>query len=199
VTNAIDCVNVGQDPYTVRSFDPWQRTYNYPPIWLELRHLGVTGATTNIIGISLALIAVAAVLTLFSSRGCVAGILTYLSVLGWPLLWGIERGNIDVLVFGASVFGFLLIRGRRELIGLAALIVVLTVLKIYPAAMAVVFLRQRNGWTCMFAVAATAVVALVGTSGHALRMVFHNTPQDIGRSFGSMVTLGLVTGARSWP
>lgn len=194
VTNAIDCVNAGQDPYIVRSFDPWRRTYNYPPIWLELRHLGVTGETTNLIGISLAIIAIAAVLTLFSSRGWVAGILTYLSVLGWPLLWGVERGNIDVLVFGAAVFGFLLIRGRGEFIGRAALIIVLTVLKVYPVVMAVVFLRQRNGWWRMFAVAAIAIVALVATSGHALQMVFRNTPHDAVRSFGAMVTLALATG-----
>ena len=43
VTNSIDCLLSGQDPYVVRSFDPFQRVYNYPPIWLDLRYLGITG------------------------------------------------------------------------------------------------------------------------------------------------------------
>jgi hypothetical protein len=48
VTNSIDCLLSGQDPYTVRSFDLQNRVYNYPPIWLGLRYFGVTGQSTNL-------------------------------------------------------------------------------------------------------------------------------------------------------
>src|ERR1700722_18429767 len=43
VTYSLDAIAKGHDPYFYRGVDPFGRGYNYPRIWLGLRHLGLTG------------------------------------------------------------------------------------------------------------------------------------------------------------
>ena len=50
VTDSIDCVAKGQDPYVTRACDPFHRLYNYPPIWLDARYLGVSSRSSNFVG-----------------------------------------------------------------------------------------------------------------------------------------------------
>jgi hypothetical protein len=191
VTHSIDCVNAGQDPYSVRSFDPWHRLYNYPPIWLGLGHLGVTSRTTNLIGVGLALVTIAALLTLFTASNWISRMVVFLALLGWPMLFAIERGNVDLVVFSASIFGFLWLQELREPyrhVGRAVLIVSLTILKIYPIAMVTVFVRGSRGWLRAGTVAIICAIALLLTCGHRLHAVLTNTPQVTNwRSFGSYV------------
>src|SRR6202453_945075 len=71
VTNSIDCILHGEDPYIVRSFDPWNRVYNYPPIWLDLRYLGVTSRSTNLVEAVMLAMFIAALLLLFDARSWV--------------------------------------------------------------------------------------------------------------------------------
>jgi hypothetical protein len=191
VTHSIDCVNAGQDPYSVRSFDPWHRLYNYPPIWLSLRHLGVTSRTTNLIGVGFALVTIAALLTLFTASNWISRMVVFLALLGWPMLFAIERGNVDLIVFSAFIFGFLWLQKLREPyrhVGRAVLIVSLTVLKIYPIAMVTVFVRGSRGWLRAGTVAIISAIAVLLTCGHRLHAVLTNTPQVTNwRSFGSYV------------
>lgn len=188
ITHSIDSVAAGKDPYTYRRLDPWNRRYNYPPIWLELRHLGVTSRSTDLIGALLGVMTLGALLCMFVTSGWTAGVLAFLAALCWPMLLALERGNTDLVVFSLMTFGLLGLSRVREPLqwqGRAALIVLLTVLKIYPIAMVVVFLKDRQGWRKAAGVALVSGVALILTSGHKLPQVLGNTPQDISRTFGS--------------
>jgi len=89
VTNSIDCVLNGQDPYTVRRFDPWERVYNYPPIWLGLRYLGVTGRSTNLMAAMMTAIFIIALLVLFSVRSWAGAILVFFALISRPILFAI--------------------------------------------------------------------------------------------------------------
>ena len=192
VTHSIDCLLAGENPYFVRSYDPWHRLYNYPPIWLDLRYLGVTSRSTNFLGITLALLLVGSSLLLFRAKTWLAAAFVFLALISRAILFGLERGNIDQLIFASLVFGFFLIDRQQshrtaslnELFS-ALLIVLLTILKIYPVVGAIILLRSRNGLFKTILTAVAAIAALLLTSGHDLSLLLANTPLDYMMSFGA--------------
>jgi hypothetical protein len=196
ITNSIDCLLAGQDPYVVRSFDPFHRVYNYPPIWLKARYLGITSRSTNLTGITLALITTAACLLLFRVKTWLSAFIVFFALTSKAALFAVERGNTDQLIFSLLVFGFFLIdRQRAKLRSLftGVLIGLLTVLKIYPLVTAVVFIRKRHGFMKTLLVVVLSVAALAVTSGHSLRILLANTPRDSQWSFGALpffITIG---------
>jgi len=188
ITHAIDCAIRGQDPYTVRSFDPWHRLYNYPPVWLLARYFGVSSASSNLIGFAFAVAGISTYLFLFNARTLISGFIVFFALASRCVLFSIERGNTDQVIFFFLVFGFFLIhRQRPELASrlTGVLIVFLTVLKIYPMVTATVFLQRRRGWISATLTVGASISALFLTSGHALSFVFANTPRDPDMSFGA--------------
>lgn len=189
VTDSIDCVAKGQDPYVVRTCDPWHRLYNYPPVWLGARYLGVSSRTSNFVGTAMSILSVCALLLLFHARSWISAVLIFLAVASPSLLFAVERGNIDQLIFFLLVMGFFWIEHRRAVSKAyfsGLLIVLLTVLKIYPVIAATLFLRYRNGVMKALLVAVLAITALFLTSGHRLATIFANTPQqEAEATFGS--------------
>jgi len=195
VAYSIDCLKSGQDPYAVCSFMPWHGVYNYPPVWLDLRYVGVSSRSTNWIGILFAMMSVCALLLLFRAAGRVGRILCFFAAMSWPLLFAVERGNIDEVIFFLLVAGFFLtdrlpVRARTWCISL--LVVGLTCLKIYPIAAALVMARNRRGAWVALATGAGATVALLVTSGHRLFQILANTPHVVLASYGAFpVTMTL--------
>jgi hypothetical protein len=188
LTYAIDGVLAGVDPYKVSPFDPLHRLYNYPPVWLMARYLGVNSHASDLVGVLLALAAVSAYLFLFNSRTLLSGVIVFLALTSHCVLFSIERGNTDQAVFFLLVFGFFLIHRQRPDLQsrlTSILLVFLTMLKIYPVAGVTVFLRNRRGWLRMICTAAAAVTALLITSGRYLAFVVANTPRDPNQSFGA--------------
>jgi hypothetical protein len=187
VTDSIDCLAKGQDPYVTRACDPWHRLYNYPPIWLDARYLGVTSRSSNFIGMGLSILSVCALLLLFNARSWISAVIVFLAVTSPSLLFAVERGNIDQVIFFLLVIGFFWIEHRRaasKVYFSGLLIVLLTVLKIYPIVAATLFLRYRNGVMKALLVAVFAITALFLTSGHRLPTIFANTPMEAEATFG---------------
>lgn len=187
-THAIDCALDGQNPYIANPCDPWHRPYNYPSVWLLTHYLGVTSRASNFIGVLFALVALSAYILLFEARTPLSAVLIFLAVISRCVLFSIERGNSDQFVFFLLVLGFFLIaRLRPELRALftSALLVLLTVLKIYPIAAATVFLRNRRGWRYAGLTVIFAVAALLLTNGQKIAFVMANTPRDTDQSFGA--------------
>jgi hypothetical protein len=192
VTNSIDAVKAGQDPYVVRTFDPWHRLYNYPSIWLDLRFLGITSRDTVAIGILFALSTTCVYFFLFRTRSVFNTILALLALVSMPALTVIERGNIDEVVFGLLVFGYLLAHRFNKsgwLTGRAILIVLMTMLKIYPIAMVAGLLRRRRGFLIAAVVAVAGVAALLLGSGKSVIHALKNTPISQDFSYGSTTVL----------
>lgn len=195
-THAIDCVIHGQNPYTVSSFDPWHRLYNYPPVWLLARHLGISSGSSNLIGFLFAIAGISAYLFLFNARTLLSGMIVFFALASHCVLLSIERGNTDQMVFFLLVFGiFFIHRQSPEHLSrlTAVLIILLTILKIYPIAAVTVLLQRRRGWLAATLTAGTAIGALLFTSGRALSFVIANTPRDADMSFGSFPFLYSVT------
>jgi hypothetical protein len=188
ITHSIDCLLAGQDPYVVRSFDPWQRVYNYPPIWLDARYLGVTSLSSNFIGTIVSIIMAATLLFLFRATTWISAMIIFFAVLSRPVLAAMARGNTDQIVFFLLVYGLFLIERQKTdfkslLKGL--LIVLLTILKIYPVAAVAIFIRHRRGALRAILTATLSLAALVITAGHRLPALLGNTPRDYRLSFGA--------------
>jgi hypothetical protein len=187
ITDSIDCLARGQDPYVERACDYWHRLYNYPPIWLDARFLGVTSRSSNLIGTAISILTVSTLLLLFNARTWISAMIIFFAVTSLSLLFAVERGNSDQLILFLLVIGFFWIERRSAASRVylsGSLIVLLTVLKIYPIVAATLFLRYRNGFMKMLLVAAFAITALILTSGHRLHAIFANTPQAVDVTFG---------------
>jgi hypothetical protein len=125
---------------------------------------------------------------LFNARCWISAVLIFLAVLSPSVLFAVARGNIDQLIFFLLVAGFFWIEHRSaasKVYFSGLLVVLLTVLKIYPIVAAALFLRYRNGVMKALLVAVFAIAALFLTSGHRLPAVFANTPQVAEVTFGS--------------
>jgi Glycosyltransferase family 87 len=187
VTHSIDCLLTGQDPYVVRNFDPWNRVYNYPPIWLDLRYLGVTSRSTNFLGVFMALLLASSFILLFSATRPGSALVVFFAIFSGPVLFAMERGNIDQVLFALLVFGFFLIERTRDSARIffeCSLIVVLTILKIFPIAAVVVMVKNRHRLLTAALAAVVSVAALLATCGRDLPKVFANTPRAPDTSFG---------------
>jgi hypothetical protein len=124
---------------------------------------------------------------LFVSLSCVltvqspvSGALVILAILSPPVLLGIERGNIDVLVFSILVLGVSLLSIMKfwKSFSHSILIISLTVLKIYPIAAVALLLRNRRGFILSVMVATLACLALVFSTGEYLSLILANTPTE---------------------
>ena len=187
VTLSIDCLLSGQDPYVVRSFDPWHRVYNYPPIWLDLRYLGVTGRSTHLLGVLMALLLASSLLLLFTATRLGSALVVFLGIFSGPVFLAMERGNIDQVLFALLVFGFFMIertRASARTFFECSLIVVLTILKIFPLAAVVVLVKNRQRLQVAALTVVVSVAALLATCGRDLPKVFANTPRIADTSFG---------------
>ena len=190
LADAAVCARAGQDPYVVTTFDPLGRLFNYPPVWLGLQYLGVTTAAATYIGLALALMTITAMLMLFRARSWTGMIISFFAVASFPVIYAVERGNCDQVVFFGLVAGFFLIeRLRLRWQWGAALVTLLTILKIYPIVAVLALVKGRRGVWRALASAVVAGVALLLTCGHRMAQVVANTPQDVFLSYGSMPLL----------
>jgi hypothetical protein len=190
IPDSIAMMRAGMDPYVTGALDPLNRPFNYPPIWLFLAsHLGVQPYMATQLGILSALLTIIAMLALFRTRTILGGILSCLCVVSWPVLYAVERGNSEQVVFFLLICGFLLLARQKSSsrwISGSALLTFLTMLKIFPIAAMFSLVRNRaNVWKV---VGATffAAIALVLTAGPRLSQIVANTRQDIWLSYGSM-------------
>ncbi len=188
ITHSIDCLLSGQNPYFVRSFDPWHRVYNYPPIWLGARYLGISSSASNWIGTVMSVATAIAFLFLFDAKRWISAILIYCAVLSRSVLFAVERGNTDQIIFFLLVFGLAFINRQPAALRSffkGVLIGLLTVLKIYPVALVAIFLRNRRRILTTTLTAVLSITALVITAGHSLPRLLRNTPRDSLLSFGA--------------
>lgn len=191
ITHSLDCLNQGVDPYTDTRCDPWDRVFNYPPIWLSLRHLGIDSRHTDLLGWLAAACLMGCFLHLFSPHSGLTGIITFLAMTSPPVVLGMARANIDLLVFSATIAGIYLSIFLKDRISIAlrcVLVVALSILKLYPIAISALFLRRTpRSWFLAVAVAAVSVAAIIATAGDRLLIIAGNTPQTENASFGSTV------------
>jgi hypothetical protein len=188
VSYSLDAANSGHDPYTYTGIDPWHRTYNYPPLWLLLRHVGVTGAHTVAMGILTALVFFLAFAALLPRLRWWEGAMATAAFFSCAPMLAIERGNIDLIVFAILVLAAFLLSDRRRMAVPFGLFFLAAALKYYPAVCLASYVRWRPGKRAAIAIlTGVLIVEYLGLTLDGVRMVTANTPKPAILSYGSAV------------
>jgi hypothetical protein len=189
ITNSIECVEKGINPYT-NACAPWTGPFNYPSLWLRLGAIGITSASANWIGIVFIVLFCVSLLLIFNTQTFVTGIVAFIAAISPPVLLGLERGNIDMLIFSVLVSSLFLLAkatGFGALIISSGLIAFLSILKIYPVVSASIFIRQRLGWWGIGLTGVLVVVGLLSLGGlDELKAIAQNTPQQLSLAYGAL-------------
>lgn len=196
IAYAIDCDVRGVNPYVTmcepKTMD-YTSVYNYLPVWLQLRHLGVTVANSVAMAWCLLLLTVVAYSIALRAVSRFSAVAVFCAIaLSHPLRLAMERANTDEVIFFLLVVSCALVarlplRVRPWVLGSA--VAVLTCLKIYPVAAAVSTWRTRRGWQIAILSAVVSAGLLFAAAGHAVKYVFANTPQSVYTSFGIIPTI----------
>jgi hypothetical protein len=145
---------------------------------------------------------ISALLLLFRARTWAVAVIIFLAVTSRAVLFAVERGNTDQVIFFLLVFGFFFIeRLRVEVRSFlkGALIVCLSLLKIFPIAAVIALVRNRRGvWTALVT-AVLSAIAIVVTAGRELSQIRTNTPQSFFASFGSLPFFVMICNHLSHP
>lgn len=207
ITHSIACVADGVDPYLPGACNAYWRSHpdplvpfqglllNYPPVWLQLKHVGASAATTPWFGVAIICMAFISLWLIFRPQTRTGGVVTMGAVLSPSVLLGMERGNIDLVIFSLLVMTIVFTErlGHIAKQSVRAIgIVALTVLKLYPVVCMALLVRHRRHWALGLATAAVGLGAAWWAADGRFVTVLMNTPKDDWTTFGSLpVLIGL--------
>jgi hypothetical protein len=144
ITSGWECTRRGIDVLPANPCDPNKSPANYPRIWMSPAFLGLGQGSTNTLGVIVALIFFLAALAVLPAGAGTRTAVLYAAALCSPaVMLGVERGNVDILMFALVVLAVLVFRrSARSTILAHALLLFAAILKLFPIFAAGVLLRQ---------------------------------------------------------
>ena len=146
VTTGWVCTRRGIDVLPLNPCDPLKRPANYPRIWMKLSFLGLGPGSTVPLGLLNAAIFLIAAIGVFDPKGGVGGAALYAAALCSPaVMLGIERGNVDLLLF--AMVALAAVVARRERFGpilAGALVLFAAVLKLLIFSLGLLARQRRR-------------------------------------------------------
>jgi hypothetical protein len=134
LTAAWDCTRKGIAVLPVNPCDFDNRPANYPRLWLLLYHLGLRQGNTYTLGLIVGGVFLAAAVAVLPGRASWWETAIYaLALCSSAAMLGVERGNVDLVLFAVVALAVLV--SRRGLIGLVVadtLVFVAACLKLFP-------------------------------------------------------------------
>lgn len=189
VTHRWDCARAGDPGYHDGRCDPWSRPFNYPTVWLAPARWGWNaGATRPLAALELALLA-AALWTLLPARTLKGSVAAAAAALSPPVMFAVERGNVDMLVFAALVLGLRAahaLPARLRDGARAALFALLALLKLFPIAAFAALARSSRGLRLAAGCAAATTAAIAAANGPALSALQANTVHEFADNYGRL-------------
>jgi hypothetical protein len=156
----IDCHRRGLDVYLTNPCDALGRVHVYTPLWYRLGFLPIDTSWTPVIGFALALVFAASLLLLPPGRDWRAAGMICAATLSPAVDFALERGNADLLIFVlAALAAWLAVRRLPTRLLAFPLVVLATALKVYPATLLILALRERL--VLCLAIAALSLAALL--------------------------------------
>lgn len=193
VTDHAACAAKGFNAYVLNACDPII-PFNYPPVWLWLRHLGIDGSDSTWLTVSMTIVALGVLTTLLKGRSIGDGLIASLAIVSPSMMMGIERGNVDLLIL-ALVGATALIFAEHRLSRMGASVAIIglaVVLKLFPVfcvALAARFSRRTLLFSLMLAAVSSIYFVVIADY---LPIIRHNTPSISLLSYGYKVPfLGL--------
>lgn len=205
VTSGWECAREHMGAWPDNPCDPGGRPENYPRLWMAASVLGLGEDDTYVLGAAIAvLFFVAAILVLPRGASAVEAVIYGLALLSPAVMFGVERGNVDIALFAMVAAAGLVMRTRLHGPAVAsALILAAAILKLFPIA-AVGMLAQlprRTAIACVSTVTGVFAVYAIATLDD-IRTIMRVLPQGDEYGYGVHVFGGwlgrLTTPGRGW-
>jgi hypothetical protein len=175
----------GYDPAYNNPFDPEQRLFNYPRIWYLVFASGINQNSTVILGILLALSFFVSIGTLRGEIDKTTATIQTMIVFSPAVLLGIERGNVDILIFVLLAIA-LFIKDYSKTLSLVVLLLSIA-LKIFPI-FGIGYLLDGNRRSIKY-----IIIGILSTAAYMLfslddmRHIFSVTQKGVDVSYGVSV------------
>jgi hypothetical protein len=196
---ALVCAEHGYDPYVANPCDPFGHVFNYPRVWLWLTAAsGFTPERLYLFGPGLAILFFASVVISVGKLTAAEGLITGLLLCSPAMMFGLERGNVDLFIFSLVAAALLLARrGAPSAVAYAPLVAA-AVLKLFPAAAFCISLREPTWKRKLTAMAVLALLFGVYAFWfrHDIMRIAANTLTSVHDSFGSTVIFTIMR--RAW-
>jgi len=193
VTSAWDCARRGVDPFPTNPCDPFahrfagvKRAANYPRLWTSFSHLGLGQGDTVPLGVAIGVLFFLAALAVTGPLTVVEGAVYGAALLAPATLLGVERGNVDLLMFALVAAAVLLV--RRSPWAAAVALAAAGVLKLFPAAAVTIFARSRRRYAAGAAAVAVLLAYAVATLSD-IRTLRSVIPREVVNSYGAGVVV----------
>ena len=109
VLTAIDCHRSGIDVYVENPCDPLNRPHNYGPAFLWLSALRINVTWMNGLGLTLGILFLVSLFFLPKAR---PGWLVTLAIVSPPVVFALERANVDLIIFLLAMLAAILAAGN---------------------------------------------------------------------------------------
>lgn len=183
ITHGAESIAQGFDPMIANPGDPMAKPMNYPRIWQSLYALGLNAGHTTVFGVALALCLLTGVCLLLANASRAALVLVFAAVLSPAILLGVERGNIDQLMFLLLALSVFVVRRSHLLAGAAVFAAFL--LKLFPIFGWTVLLGAgRRAFLRLTPLAVAAAVGYVLLTWPDLALIRAGTPHGTELSYG---------------
>ena len=193
VAAAADCRRLGHDPLVDNPCDPSGRPMNYPRMWLLLRLTGLHQSHTPVFGAAVVLLFIASVLFLVGRLTPRQGAAVAAALCSPAVMFAVERGNMDLVLFALMVLAVVAWRARSETTRLLspALVLVGAAAKLYGAFALPAFAltgTRRGRWITAGAVAVLA--AYLALTADDIAKVARAPEGGLLYSFGARILIG---------
>jgi len=175
----LQCWRAGVDVYATNACDMYGRVQAYSPLWLRLWWLPASRDFIAPFGLAIVagFIASLAVLPKIQRKSDIA--LLLLAVASPVVGYGVERANVDLIMFALAALTILCLERSPPARAMGyALIMVAALLKLYPAVLLILVVRERPRVAIGLMLGALIVsdAFTMGWQGELIRMM-HNVPQ----------------------
>lgn len=183
ITGGAESYAQGFDPMVMNPGDPGGRRLNYPRLWQSLYSLGIDQSHTLFIGIAFISLFIIGVCLILPHASYVMILLAMAAVLSPATLLGIERGNIDILMF--FLVSVSVVAVKRWHAFSAAVILFGFALKLFPIFGCSVLLRASRSDFFRYILVISGFAALYITLTYSdLVLIKEATPKSIYLSYG---------------
>ena len=191
IASAAECARLDLDPLVSNPCDPTERPLNYPRVWLALRWLGMNQSWTFALGVIVALAFLVSLSAMVGRLTLGQGVVLTLAVWSPAVMFGLERGQSDLVVFAVLALAVMMWRSDQRRSILAPLVVLAAaVLKIFPVFALGGFLFSRHRKAALMAiVAAFLFVGYAAATLGDLSSMAAALPQGQHYSYGARILL----------
>lgn len=186
ITYGAESYRQGYDPMVENPAAPTGILLNYPRIWQLLYPLGLKESHTTVLGLLVILSYLAGICLVLPNAKNQTLILVFAAVLSPAALMGVERANIDLLMF--FLIASSLVVAQRSQLGSALLIGAAFLLKLFPLFSWFSLLKFGKSKFIRYSLIALGAVLLYSyATFRDLALISEGTPRGVFLSYGMNV------------